>query len=122
MRTNAERVQELLRVSREHAMLAADPDLAADLLDVDDELKLAKQEADALRERVADAEAEAIRWGDAVVAIGEAIGMSGRGSAEIVEGVRNLTSLLPHLRHSMSEESNTLDDKPPHVQITAAAG
>ena len=122
MRTNAERVQELLRVSREHAMLAADPDLAADLLDVDDELKLAKQEADALRERVADAEAEAIRWGDPVVAIGEAIGMPGRGSAEIVEGVRNLTSLLPHLRHAMSEESNTLDDKLPHVQITAAAG
>ena len=37
MRPNTERVRELLRVSREHAMLAADPDLAADLLDVDDE-------------------------------------------------------------------------------------
>ena len=33
----------------------------------------ARAEADALRERVLEAEAEAIRWGDAVIAIGEAI-------------------------------------------------
>ena len=49
-------------------------------------------EVERLRERVADAEAEASRWGDALVAIGEAIGMPGCGSAEIVEGVRNMVS------------------------------
>ena len=49
-------------------------------------------EVERLRERVADAEAETSRWGDALVAIGEAIGMPGRGSAEIVEGVRNMVS------------------------------
>ena len=76
-------------------------------------------EVERLRARVIDAEAEASRWGDALVAIGEAIGMPGRGSAEIVEGVRNLTSLLADIRHAMSEEFNPLDDKPPHVQITA---
>ena len=58
MRPNTERVRELLRVSREHAMLAADPDLAADLLDVDDELKLAKQEVERERARV---EVDALR-------------------------------------------------------------
>lgn len=49
-------------------------------------------EVERLRERVADAEAEASRWGDALVAIGETIGMPGCGSAEIVEGVRNMVS------------------------------
>jgi hypothetical protein len=48
----------------------------------------ARAEADALRERVIDAEAEASRWGDAVVAIGDALGMPGAGSAEIVAAVR----------------------------------
>lgn len=119
MRTNAERVQELLRVSREHALLAADPDLAADLLDVGDESKLARQEVeqerarveiDALRERVAEAEAEAIRWGDAVVAIGEAIGMPGRGSAEIVEGVRGLRPSIVVLCRSIAAAYDALDD------------
>ena len=50
----------------------------------------ARAEADALRERVIDAEAEASRWGDAVVAIGDALGMPGAGSAEIVAAVREL--------------------------------
>ena len=49
-------------------------------------------EVERLRERVADSEAEASRWGDALVAIGETIGMPGCGSAEIVEGVRNMVS------------------------------
>lgn len=76
-------------------------------------------EVDRLRERMIDAEAEASRWGDALVAIGEAIGMPGRGSAEIVEGVRNLTSLLADLRHAIAKDFHPLDDKTPHVHITA---
>jgi len=43
-----------------------------------------------LRARVIDAEAEAIRWCDAVIAIGEALGLPGAGSAEIVAAVRTL--------------------------------
>ena len=55
----------------------------------------ARAEADALRERVLEAEAEAIRWGDAVIAIGEAIGLPGAGSAEIVAAVRKLVDGRP---------------------------
>jgi hypothetical protein len=49
-------------------------------------------EVERLRERVADAEAEAIRWGDALVAIGEAIGLPGAASEEIVKGVLGMVS------------------------------
>lgn len=49
-------------------------------------------EVDRLRDRVIDAEDEACRWGDALIAIGEMIGMKGRSSSEIVEGVARLVS------------------------------
>jgi hypothetical protein len=67
-------------------------------------------EVERLRERVADAEAEAIRWGDAVVAIGDAIGMQGRSSAEIVEGVRSLRPSIVVLCRSIAAEYDALDD------------
>jgi hypothetical protein len=102
-------------LARLHALVACEPQAA----DLHDHTACIIAEVARLRDRVLDAEEEASRWGDALVAIGEAIRMPGRGSAEIVEGVRNLTSLLADIRHAMSEEFNPLDDKPPHVQITA---
>jgi len=41
-----------------------------------------------LRARLVDAEAEASRWGDAIVAIGEAVGVHGGSTAEVVAAVQ----------------------------------
>lgn len=48
----------------------------------------AHAEIERLQERLADAEAEASRWGLAVVAIGEAVGVHGGSTTEVVAAVQ----------------------------------
>ena len=50
-------------------------------------------EIERLRARVVDAEAEASRWGDAIVAIGEAVGVHGGSTAEVVAAVQRAVTL-----------------------------
>lgn len=71
----------------ERLYLVLDPALAA-MQRADDAMRYGLEECERLRERLADAEAEASRWGDAIVAIGDALGMPGAGSAEIVAAVQ----------------------------------
>lgn len=64
-----------------------DPALAA-MQRADDAMRYGLEECERLRERLADAEAEASRWGLAVVAIGEAVGVHGGSTAEVVAAVQ----------------------------------
>lgn len=64
-----------------------DPALAA-MQRADDAMTYGLAECERLRERLADAEAEASRWGLAVVAIGEAVGVHGGSTAEVVAAVQ----------------------------------
>ena len=63
-----------------------DPSLAA-MQRADDAMRYGLEECERLRERLADAAAEASRWGCAVVAIGEAVGAPGGSTAEVVAAV-----------------------------------
>jgi hypothetical protein len=64
-----------------------DPSLAA-MQRADDAMTYGLEECERLRARVVDAEAEASRWGDAIVAIGEAVGVHGGSTAEVVAAVQ----------------------------------
>ena len=70
------------------AALLACGDVGKALARADAETERAERECERLRERLADAEAEASRWGLAVVAIGEAVGVHGGSTAEVVAAVQ----------------------------------
>lgn len=68
-------------------------------------------EVERLRERVIEAEAEAIRWGDALVAIGEAAGLTGAGSAEIVAAVAAVVTERDRAKSDLADNDLILEER-----------
>lgn len=78
-------------------------------------------EVERLRERVAEAEAEAIRWGDALVAIGEAAGLTGAGSAEIVAAVTALVTERNRAKSDLADNDLILEERERQLNVAVTA-
>ena len=78
-------------------------------------------EVERLRERVIEAEAEAIRWGDALVAIGEAAGLTGAGSAEIVAAVTALVTERNRAKSDLADNDLILEERECQLNVAVTA-